>query len=181
MSRRRVFAAAAVVLVVAVVWWTASAGAGVDARAVLDQLQHDLSVPWQFAWIVLGTFVLEDPTTVATGLLVAEGRVPAAVGVCALFTGIFLGDLGLDLIGRLLGDRLQQWGWLCGSASESRRARLRDWIERRGWAAILASRFVPGTRVPLYVGAGAVGAPAGRFAARTCGAVLIWAPVMGRC
>jgi len=180
MRRLALFVAFAAAAAAAWAWWPGSAGAGgsFDVDAMLAGLQEGVAAPWQFAWIVLGTFALEDPTTVATGLLVAEGHVSAAVGVSALFTGIFLGDLGLYLIGRLLGARLVNWGWLGAHGSAPRRARLRAWIERRGWVAIVASRFVPGTRVPLYIGAGAVGAPGWRFALWTCGAVMIWAPVM---
>ncbi len=184
MMRARRVLAHTVVIVAAGLLLTSSSVFGSPAAEALDaapfasDLQRGVSVPWQFALIILATFILEDPTTVMVGLLIAEGHVSLQVGVLAVFTGIFIGDLGLYVIGRVLGAQLSRWKWLAARAPTGRLDRTRKWIDRHGWSAILASRFIPGSRVPLYMGAGAVKAHAGRFALWTCGAVLIWAPVM---
>jgi pimeloyl-ACP methyl ester carboxylesterase len=61
------------------------------------------------------------------------------------------------------------------------RARARaTWAGRRdlGAAAILASRFVPGTRLPTYVAAGAVHYPALRFSVLLAAAAAVWTPIV---
>lgn len=135
--------------------------------------------PWiQFGAIVLATQFLEDPTTIAVGLLVRRGMIDPFLGVVALVVGIVIGDLLLYLMGRL------------GHATilRSRRARSRlpvetidrfaRWFERSGWWAILASRLMPGARVPMYVAIGASGAGVIRFLAWVLLAVVIWVPLV---
>ena len=133
--------------------------------------------PWvQFTAIVLATQFLEDPTTIAVGLLVRRGMIDPFLGVVALVVGIVIGDLLLYLMGRL------------GHATilRSRRARSRlpvetmdrfaRWFERSGWWAIFASRLMPGATVPMYVAVGASGASAIRFLVWVTLAVVIWVP-----
>jgi len=68
-------------------------------------LQQILAWPTWATWvaIVLATFVSEDLTCVAAGLLAAGGDLPAAQAIGAAGLGIFLGDLGLYWAGHSLG------------------------------------------------------------------------------
>ncbi len=98
---------------------------------------------WCFA-LMLGTLVSEDVACVTAGLLIREGHISAATGVLSCALGIVLGDIGLWALGRT-GRRI---------------TRLKDmarWLEKGAAVAIVASRFLPGTRLPLYVAAGAIG------------------------
>jgi membrane protein DedA with SNARE-associated domain len=52
------------------------------------------------------------------------------------------------------------------------------WFDRRGWAAVLAARFLPGTRLPLYVAAGVLGRRAGWFLVWAALAGLLWVPLL---
>ena len=52
------------------------------------------------------TFVLEDPTTIGAGLLVADGRMEFMVAFLGVSAGIAVGDMGLYGIGRLVGPRV---------------------------------------------------------------------------
>ena len=135
--------------------------------------------PWlQMGAIVLGTFASEDLTSVSVGLLIRAGQVDWFVGLFACFLGIFVGDLGLWLFGRILGRGLLRWGWLHRRLSSSRLEDLGLWFDRRAGWAILASRFLPGTRLPLYLAAGALGRKGGRFALWTALAALLWTPLV---
>lgn len=135
--------------------------------------------PWlQLAVIFAATFASEDLTCVGVGLLVRAGEVNLSVGLLGCFAGIFVGDLGLWVVGRLIGSGLLRWGWLAGKAPRRRLAGMGQWFDRRGWAAILAARFMPGTRVPLYVGAGMLRHRAGHFVLWTALAALLWTPLM---
>ena len=56
------------------------------------------------------TFILEDPTTLACALLVADGRMLYATALIGLALGIGLGDWGLYALGRIVGERIVTWG-----------------------------------------------------------------------
>lgn len=126
--------------------------------------------------LALGTLVSEDATLLVAAWLVGHGRLPATAAVVACAAGIWLGDIGLWLAGRGL----------------SRATWCREWCARRlpvmggralalavdEPAALVASRFLPGTRLPLYLAAGAVGAHPVRFFLWTFAAVALWTPLV---
>src|SRR5262249_27802918 len=62
--------------------------------------------------IALGTLVSEDLTCVTTGLLVRAGLLSYPSGAAACFLGIYVGDLGLWLTGRIAGRRVMAWPWI---------------------------------------------------------------------
>ena len=53
------------------------------------------------AALFVGTLVSEDLTCITAGQLSAAGMMPLWVGVIGCLVGIYIGDLGLWLIGRL--------------------------------------------------------------------------------
>lgn len=134
---------------------------------------------WLRAVAIIGaTFVSEDATCIATGLMMRAGQIGWSLGITACTLGIFLGDLGLWLVGRLFGRRVLGWRRLRGRLPEQRIEHLADWFDRRGWTAILAARFLPGTRLPVYVAAGVLGRRAGRFAIWALLAAALWTPAL---
>lgn len=147
-------------------------------------LPVELNIPrgtnpwWSIATIVGASYILEDPTTITVGLLVRDGQLDVFLALFAVFLGIFTGDLALYLVGWVFGRRALAWGPVANRLPVRKVEALGHWFDTHGWTAVLASRFVPGTRLPLYVSAGALGKKPGRFALWTFLAVLIWAPVM---
>ena len=128
--------------------------------------------------IVLATFVSEDLTCIGTGLLIARGSLPWAPGVIACLAGIAVGDLLLYAAGRLIGrpvTRIAPFRWLIRREELERACR---WFTRRGAALILGGRFVPGTRLPTYVGAGVVRMPLLRFTFWILVAAALWTPLL---
>ena len=109
------------------------------------------------AGLVAGTFVSEDLTCVLAGVLVLQGQLAAAPAIAACAAGIWLGDLGLWAAGRLLGHRALQWPRIRGLVTPDREARFAEWFAANAAPAMIGSRFLPGTRLPLYVAAGALG------------------------
>ncbi len=132
------------------------------------------SPPLQGILAGLATFVLEDPTTIGCGLLVAEGKMAFATALIGVSAGIAVGDVGLYGAGRLLGPRVVGHGPL----TPGRIRRASSWFQRNLVLAVLASRFVPGMRLPTYVSAGVLRAPLGRFVAVAVGASLVWTLVL---
>jgi len=124
------------------------------------------------------TLVSEDLTCIAAGLLVRARQLtwPAAVLGCGL--GIFLGDLGLWLIGRLFGRQALEWSWLRRRLPEDRLNRVHEWFDTCGWRAVVASRFLPGSRLPFFVAAGVFGRRTDRFVISALLAALLWTPLV---
>jgi membrane protein DedA with SNARE-associated domain len=145
-------------------------------------LSFDLGVmlgPWAFlAAAALATLVSEDLTCVAVGLLVANGRADLLVGVAGCFLGIFVGDLGLWLLGRVAGRRVLHWSWLRQRWPARRLEQVGQGLDRHCARAVVAARFLPGTRLPFYVAAGALGRQGGRFVLWSFLACLVWTPLV---
>ena len=128
------------------------------------------------AGLAVATLLSEDATAIGAGLAVSEGRLPLVVAVAACAIGIYVGDLGLWAAGRVAGSRAFAWRRLAPYRDQVSRAA--GWVDRHPAIAILASRFLPGTRLPLYVAAGAEGRRPGAFALWTLVAVSLWTPLL---
>ncbi len=128
--------------------------------------------------LALGTLVSEDLSCIAAGLLVADGRLGFVAAAGACFVGIFVGDLALFALGRLLGRpalAARPMRWIVTESAVERASR---WFERKGIAVIFLSRFTPGLRLPTYVAAGLLRTPLGTFAGFFALAGLIWTPLL---
>jgi membrane protein DedA with SNARE-associated domain len=132
----------------------------------------------QLAVIILATFASEDLTCIAVGLLIGSNELDAVVGLGGCFLGIFVGDLGLWLIGYLAGLGLLQLSLVGRVLPPQRREGLRRWLDERGATALVAARFLPGVRLPLYLGSGLLGLSLRRFASWTFLAALLWTPLL---
>ena len=132
----------------------------------------------QFSLIVLATFVLEDPTSVAIGFAIRQGFVDWFLGLAACIFGIFVGDLGLYLIGFLAARTRFGRKFVTRRVGAERLARLGGWFDQKGWQAIVACRFLPGTRLPVYLAAGWTGRKPLRFALWTLMAGVVWTPML---
>jgi membrane protein DedA with SNARE-associated domain len=125
--------------------------------------------------IAASTLLSEDAACVAAGVLVQQGAVTPVEGVAACGLGIYAGDALLWSAGRLMRNvagapRRAAW-W--------RPVRLEALVKRADSpAALLASRFMPGARLPLYLAAGAFGRRPGAFFLWTLVAVAIWTPAV---
>jgi membrane protein DedA with SNARE-associated domain len=128
--------------------------------------------------LAVGTLASEDLACIGAGLLVARGDISAAAGILGCAAGIVAGDVGLWTIGRTSGSAALRWKAIAGRLDERRVNGLREWLDRHCVQAIVYSRFLPGTRLPLYVVAGAAGVPGLRFALWATVAALLWTPAL---
>ena len=169
-----------VAALLALVAWLAPRGTWTDALAALDATAFGADTPlWlRMLLIAAATLVSEDATCIATGLLVAQGRIGFAAGVLACFAGIFVGDLLLFAAGRTLGRRALEAGPLRGRIAPASLARASAWLERRGPVVILLSRLTPGMRLPTYVAAGVLRTRALVFAGWFALAAALWTPAL---
>jgi membrane protein DedA with SNARE-associated domain len=114
------------------------------------------------ALVFAASLVSEDLTCIGVGLLVAQGRVGFGAAVAACAFALWLGDLALYGAGRLFDLSRFRTGAVLGT----------------GPLWILASRFLPGARLPSYVAAGALRYPLGTFAFWLAVGALLWTPVL---
>jgi membrane protein DedA with SNARE-associated domain len=132
----------------------------------------------QLAAIMLGTFASEDLTCIAAGLLIGSHQLDPVIGVSGCFLGIFVGDLGLWAIGSLAGLGLLRLTPMNRLVPVKRREELRRWLDQRGSLALVAARFFPGARLPLYLASGLLGLSLRKFALWTFLAALLWTPTL---
>jgi membrane protein DedA with SNARE-associated domain len=135
--------------------------------------------PWLLLCLLAAaTLISEDLTCVAGGLLVAAGRLELVPAIVACGTGIFVGDLALFAAGRKVGRPLLTGRWVRGRVSEAALERAARWLERWGAWVVVATRFVPGSRLPTYLAAGILQTRAWTFALLFALAVVSWTPVL---
>jgi membrane protein DedA with SNARE-associated domain len=124
--------------------------------------------------VVLGTFILEDATTILAAMLVADGQLSGGLALGALYVGIVLGDLGLYGLGWLAA-RLPMLSRLL----PPRRADVvRAWLAGRVFRVVLVSRFLPGLRLPTYTTCGFLGADPKQFLLATMLATSLWTTLL---
>ena len=124
--------------------------------------------------LVAATLVSEDAATIAAGTLVAVQDMPVAAAVASVAFGIWAGDLGLFAIGRLARKVPLIGRWVDRRWSLEQVRLMEARLNRGAPIAILGSRFMPGTRVVLYVAAGVLQMRLSTFAISAAVASLLW-------
>ena len=127
--------------------------------------------------IILLSFISEDAATISSALSIFGGPISWPLGFAACFAGIWLGDLGLYSLARYAGKNVLGSRWLARLADPVTITRCEKTFAQNSAFALIASRFVPGTRLPTYVAAGLFAIPAGRFALITAIGALLWISV----
>jgi membrane protein DedA with SNARE-associated domain len=129
-------------------------------------------------FLALGTLVSEDLTSISAGLLARDNTIAFAPAVAACVLGVYVGDLALWLAGRLVGRRLLDLPWVSQRVDRVSLNALSARIDANLGLAVLGSRFLPGTRLPMYLAAGIWGQRPIAFAGWSLLAVLLWTPLL---
>jgi membrane protein DedA with SNARE-associated domain/pimeloyl-ACP methyl ester carboxylesterase len=124
------------------------------------------------------TLVSEDLTCITAGMIAAQGRISFAFAAFSCFLGIFLGDLLLFLAGRWLGRPVLRRAPVKWFINAEDVARSSEWFSRQGAKVILASRFLPGSRLPTYFAAGALNTSFWKFTFYFVLACAVWTPIL---
>ena len=128
------------------------------------------------AGLALSTLLSEDATSIGAGLLVRDGHLDALPAVSACAAGVYLGDVALWFAGRILGRRLLSVPWVTRRVNAATLETLSARLDARLPAVVLGSRFVPGSRLPMFVAAGIWGRRPLAFLAWSFVAVMLWTP-----
>jgi len=124
--------------------------------------------------IFFATFIYEDGATLLAATLSASGSLDPWLGLLSTFMGIWVGDMGLYGLGSSLGRRTVQWRWLQKYLRPESLVKAEVWLAKHGWFALVMSRAIPGSRLPLYVAAGALRLPVRLFAKTTAICSAVW-------
>ena len=124
--------------------------------------------------IVVGTFILEDPTTVIVGVLAADGVIGVPVAIFSLYAGIVLGDIGLYCLGWLASTHPR----LARYVDHDFAAPFRTWLESRYVLTIFSARFIPGSRLPTYTASGFFRSPLSTFVLTAIVATSVWTTLL---
>jgi len=124
--------------------------------------------------VFLLTFAYEDAATLLAVTLGMAGRLDPRLGFASACVGIWTGDMGLYWVGTRIGGRLKHSRWTTRFLSSESLAKAESWFVRRGTLTIILSRFIPGSRLPLYIAAGALKQPAQIFGAVTGLCAIAW-------
>lgn len=128
--------------------------------------------------LVAGTLVSEDLTSISAGLLARDGVIDLLPAIAACTAGVYAGDLGLWALGRVGGRRVLRWNWVRRRVDPVMLAGLGAHLDGRLALAVLASRVLPGSRLPMYLAFGISGRHPFAFAAWSFVAVLLWTPAL---
>jgi len=128
--------------------------------------------------LAAATLVSEDLTSIGAGVLARDGVIDLVPAMAACAAGVYVGDLGLWAIGRVFGRRLMQRGWVASRIDGPALERLGGQIDAGLPWAVLGSRFLPGSRLPMYLAVGLCGERPVAFAAWSLLAVVLWTPAL---
>jgi len=131
-----------------------------------------------FSVIALSTLISEDLACIGAGLMAANGILGYLPAALAAFAGIFIGDLLLFAAGKYIGRpalRHRPFRWFFTEADIEDSTR---WFSEKGPAAVLLSRFIPGSRLPTYFTAGMLHGNVWKFLFFFFIAGAVWAPML---
>jgi len=128
--------------------------------------------------IFLATFIYEDGATLLAATASASGALDPLLGLLTTVLGIWVGDMGLYGLGSSFGRRTVQSRWLGKYLRPESLVNAEQWFAKRGAFALVMSRAIPGSRLPLYVAAGALRLPLRMFAQTTAVCSAVWVSAM---
>lgn len=131
-----------------------------------------------FLSLFFSTFVSEDLSCIGGGVLYSLGNTPFFWIYLSLFLGIFLGDLGLFGLGALIKKGSIQIQRFKPFLNESSNWKASQKLKHNFVYTIFLSRFMPGTRLPLYTLSGFLGLSFFTFFFVSFIAVSIWTALL---
>lgn len=126
-----------------------------------------------YVLIFLAPFVQEDAAVVGAASASLTGADPM-IAFVTLIAGLSCSDLWKYWLGRAA----HAFAWTRRAAERPDVASLRDKVVKRLGMTLLIARFVPGTRIPLYLACGVFRAPFPRFALFVVGSGILYAGLM---
>lgn len=134
---------------------------------------------WVMATLLgIATFASEDLACIGGGLLASRGAISLELAILGCLLGIFVGDFAIYFMGRFLGKPALDLPVIRSVLKKERVERCARWIDEKGIALVVSTRFVPGSRVPTYFAAGVLRANPLKFGFGLFVASAVWTPVI---
>lgn len=146
----------------------------------LDDVEADSENELHATYMILiafSTFFSEDLAAIGAGLMAANSMIPFWPAAVAVIIGIFIGDFSLYLAGRWLGKPILKFPPFKWMIKEETIESSVKWFKTRGPYILFASRFIPGSRMPVYISAGILDTGFWTFLFYFGGTVLLWTPI----
>lgn len=138
--------------------------------------QTDLNTLYVFA-IAASSLISEDLAAIGAGIMAANDLIPFWYATLGAILGILFGDYSLYFLGRYLGRPVlgkAPLRWLIKEESIENSA---IWFDKKGPFILFLSRFIPGSRLPVYLTAGILGTGFWKFTLYFGLTVIIWTPI----
>lgn len=127
-----------------------------------------------FLILFLSSFVSEDITCITAGILANQKKLSLFFAILFTGFGIFIGDLGLYVVGYYFKSIFQKRKSIHNLKNAlTKNSFFLQWKHHFVWS-IFVSRFVPGTRLPLYLLSGYFRMPFFVFTSISFLAVALW-------
>jgi membrane protein DedA with SNARE-associated domain len=128
--------------------------------------------------IILIAIFSEDLACVAGGLLVAGGIIDFWFAVLAACLGVLIPDVILYALGRWIGNPILKYIPFRWFIKQEDIVKAEQMYRMRGVEIIFATRFLPGTRLPVYLVSGMIHVKFSFFLFYFILAMIIWAPLL---
>jgi membrane protein DedA with SNARE-associated domain len=130
--------------------------------------------PWGvYLLIIITPLIQEDTAVVGAATASISGANPLA---CYLL--LVLGITGSDLFKYWIGRASHAFAWTRRMTQRADVQAARERVLKRLGMTLVIARFVPGTRIPLFIASGLFHAPLGRVAAYVIGTAFIYAGII---
>lgn len=145
-------------------------------KSLESVLRHlsDFHPVLQFLAIAVSVAVSEEFAALGVFALARHGAISWWMAGSATFVGAWAAQTVFWLAGRMAGRRALSWRVFGGLRESGRLESIHHHVVREGWIAILVMRFVPGTRIPVCLGAGILGMDALEFLGVLALATVAW-------
>ncbi len=125
-----------------------------------------------FISIFLGNIVLEDVALISALALIAQDKLSLPAALLACFLGINVGNILCYLTGYVIARLRLENRFMFFKKHEPRIQQFRHSNVLTYW--IILCRFIPGVRIPTYLGAGFLKYPLGKFLLISAFTTLLW-------
>jgi len=147
----------------------------------LDDVQQrtsSSSYPYIYMLVIaLSSLLSEDLAAIGAGLMAAQGLIDFWPAVFGAIAGIFIGDFSLYFAGRILGNGVFEVAPFKWFLKKETIISAEKWFEKKGPVILVMSRFIPGSRFPVYLSAGLLKTSFWKFCLYFGVTVLIWTPI----
>lgn len=128
----------------------------------------------QFLLIAVSSAFTEEVAVIGVLGLVRDERVSLALALSAIFIGTTAMNIGLYLGGRFAGQKALGWQVFKKFHENGTLEKLHKHVDKEGWLAVAISRFVPGTRFPVFVLSGILDMEWHKFVIAIVASTVVW-------